>query len=58
MIFGIRLGRTGTRSLTEAIRMMRLNAGHWDNLGSSNAVFSVPGCANRTAVEWTCVWGR
>ena len=31
MIFGIGLGRTGTRSLTEALRLMGLNAVHWDN---------------------------
>lgn len=34
MIFGIGLGRTGTRSLTEALRLMGLNAIHWDNVGA------------------------
>ena len=34
MIFGIGLGRTGTRSLTDALRLMGLNAVHWDDRGS------------------------
>ncbi|MCA9206443.1 MAG: hypothetical protein KDA59_25495 [Planctomycetales bacterium] len=34
MIFGIGLGRTGTRSLTKALRLMGLNAVHWDNVGA------------------------
>ena len=34
MIFGIGLGRTGTRSLTEALRLMGLNAVHWDDRGA------------------------
>ena len=34
MIFGIGLGRTGTRSLTDALRLMGLNAVHWDDRGA------------------------
>lgn len=34
MIFGIGTGRTGTRSLTEALRLMGLNAVHWDDRGA------------------------
>ena len=34
MIFGIGLGRTGTRSLTDALRLMGFNAVHWDDRGS------------------------
>lgn len=34
MIFGIGLGRTGTRSLTDALCMLGLKAVHWDNRGA------------------------
>ena len=33
MIFGIGLGRTGTRSLTEALCLMGFKAVHWDDRG-------------------------